>query len=121
MSGAPEILFERRGGVGFVLLNRPGALNALGLSLIEACDARLKAWATDPAVEAVVVRGAGERAFCAGGDLRSIWQGGRTVGGPASQLFRREYMLIRRIKVLVKPYIPLIDGIAMGDSDLTID
>ena len=114
MSGAPEILFERRGGVGFVLLNRPGALNALGLSLIEAFDARLEAWAEDPAVRVVVVRGAG-------GDLRSIWQGGRTVGGPASQLFRREYMLIRRIKVLVKPYIPLIDGIAMGDSDLTFD
>ncbi len=114
MSEDREILFERRGGVGFVLLNRPRALNALGLSLIEAFDARLEAWATDPAVKAVVVRGAGERAFCAGGDVRSIWEGGRSVGGPASQLFRREYMLIRRIKVLAKPYIALIDGIAMG-------
>ena len=45
-----EILFERRGGVGFVLLNRPSALNALSLSLIEAFDARLEAWATNPAV-----------------------------------------------------------------------
>ncbi len=114
MSGAPEILFELRGGVGFVLLNRPKALNALSLTLIEAFDARLKAWATDPAVKAVVVRGAGERAFCAGGDVRSIWEGGRTVGGPASELFRHEYMLIRRIKVLAKPFIALIDGIAMG-------
>ena len=109
-----EILFDLRGGVGFVLLNRPGALNALSLTLIEAFDARLKAWAEDPAVKAVVVRGAGNRAFCAGGDVRSIWEGGRTVGGPASELFRREYMLIRRIKVLAKPYIALIDGIAMG-------
>ncbi len=114
MSGAPEILFERRGGVGFVLLDRPGALNALSLTLIEAFDARLKVWAADPAVKAVVVRGAGERAFCAGGDVRSIWEGGRTVGGPASELFRREYLLIRRIKVLAKPYIALVDGIAMG-------
>ncbi len=114
MSDAPEILFERRGGVGFVLLNRPNALNALSLTLIEAFDARLEAWATDPAVKAIVVRGEGIRAFCAGGDVRSIWEGGRTVGGPASDLFRREYMLIRRIKVLPKPYIALIDGIAMG-------
>ncbi len=114
MSEDREILFERRGAVGFVRLNRPGALNALSLSLIELFDARLKAWAADPAVEAVVVRGAGNRAFCAGGDVRSIWAGGRTVGGPASDLFRREYMLIRRIKVLPKPYIALIDGIAMG-------
>lgn len=114
MSEDREILFELRGGVGFVLLNRPNALNALSLPLIEAFDARLEAWAGDPAVEAVVVRGAGTRAFCAGGDLRSIWAGGRGVGGPASDLFRREYMLIRRIKVLAKPYIALIDGIAMG-------
>ncbi len=114
MSEDREILFELRGGVGFVLLNRPKLLNALGLSLIEAFDARLEAWATDPAVKAVVVRGAGARAFCAGGDVRSIWEGGRNLGGPASDLFRREYMLIRRIKVLAKPYIPLIDGITMG-------
>ena len=114
MSEDREILFERRGGVGFVLLDRPGALNALSLTLIEAFDARLKVWAEDPAVEAVVVRGAGNRAFCAGGDVRSIWEGGRSVGGPASDLFRREYMLIRRIKVLAKPYIALVDGIAMG-------
>ncbi len=114
MNDDREILFEARGGVGFVLLNRPRALNALGLSLIEAFDAQIEAWAADAAVEAVVVRGAGHRAFCAGGDVRSIWEGGRNVGGPASDLFRREYMLIRRIKVLPKPYIALVDGIAMG-------
>ncbi len=118
MTPAPEILFEVRGGVGFVRLNRPQALNALSLGLIESFDAQLKAWAIDPAVHAVVVRGAGERAFCAGGDIRGIWEGGRTaVGsadGPASMLFRREYMLIRRIKVFPKPYVALIGGIAMG-------
>ena len=118
MNSAPEILFEVRGGVGFVRLNRPQALNALSLGLIESFDAQLKAWAIDPAVHAVVVRGAGERAFCAGGDIRGIWEGGRTaVGsadGPASMLFRREYMLIRRIKTFPKPYVALIGGIAMG-------
>ena len=53
MSENREILLERRGGVGFVLLNRPNALNALSLSLIEAFDARLEAWAQDPAVRAL--------------------------------------------------------------------
>ena len=118
MSDEPEVLFEVRGGVGFVRLNRPGALNALSLTLIEAFDAKLRAWAGDPAVHAVVVRGAGERAFCAGGDIRGIWEGGRIAegsgDGPASMLFRREYMLIRRIKVFPKPYVALIGGIAMG-------
>ncbi len=114
MSPAPEILFELRGGVGFVRLNRPQALNALTLSLIEAFDARLRAWAGDSAVLAVVVRGAGTRAYCAGGDIRSIWDGGRTTDGPASELFRCEYLLIRRIKVYPKPFVALIGGIAMG-------
>jgi enoyl-CoA hydratase len=114
MTAAPEVLFELRGGVGFVRLNRPGALNALSLSLIEAFDAQLRAWAGDPAVHAVVVRGAGTRAYCAGGDIRSIWDGGRTTDGPASELFRREYRLVRRIKVFPKPYVALIGGIAMG-------
>jgi enoyl-CoA hydratase len=114
MTSAPEILFEVRGGVGFVRLNRPQALNALSLTLIESFDAQLQAWAGDTAVHAVVVRGAGERAFCAGGDIRGIWEGGRTTNGPASMLFRREYMLIRRIKVFPKPYVALIGGIAMG-------
>ena len=114
MTAAPEILFELRGGVGFVRLNRPRALNALTLSLIEAFDARLRAWAGDPAVHAVVVRGAGTRAYCAGGDIRGIWEGGRTTDGPAAELFRREYLLIRRIKVFPKPYVALIGGIAMG-------
>jgi enoyl-CoA hydratase len=57
MSLAPEILFEVRGGVGLVRLNRPKALNALTLTLIQAFDAKLQAWAGDPAVHAVVVRG----------------------------------------------------------------
>ena len=118
MTPEPEILFERRGGVGFVLLDRPKALNALSLTLLEAFDVQLRAWVRDPTVHAVVVRGAGNRAFCAGGDIRSIWHGGRTADGQgdglASRLFRREYMLIRRIKMFPKPYVPLIGGIAMG-------
>ena len=54
MTDEPEILFEVRGGVGFVRLNRPEALNALSLTLIEAFDARLQAWAIDPAVHGQV-------------------------------------------------------------------
>ena len=117
MTSAPEILFEVGGGVGIVRLNRPQALNALSLTLIVAFDAQLAAWAGDPAIHAVAVRGAGERAYCAGGDIRGIWEGGRTpegsADGPASELFRREYMLIRRIKVFPKPYVALIGGVGL--------
>jgi len=114
MSTDSDIQFEVRGRAGFVTLNRPQALNALTLPMIEAMDARLAAWATDPAVDAVVARGAGDRAFCAGGDVRAIWQAGKDGDALTRDFFRAEYRLNRRIKVFAKPYVALIDGITMG-------
>src|SRR5579872_5659365 len=111
-----EILFERSGGLGLVTLNRPKALNTLTLSMCRAFAAKLGAWRADPAIKAVLVRGAGDRAFCAGGDIVAIRNAHR---GPAaerdqSDFFRDEYTLIQAIHRFPKPYIALIDGIAMG-------
>ncbi len=114
MSDNGDIQFDVRGRAGFVTLNRPQALNALTLPMIEAMDAQLAAWATDPGVELAVVRGVGERAFCAGGDVRAIWQAGKDGDPLTRDFFRAEYSLNRRIKVFPKPYVALIDGIAMG-------
>jgi enoyl-CoA hydratase len=109
-----DILFAERGGLGVITLNRPRALNALTLAMIAAMDRRLAAWAADPAIAAVVIRGAGERAFCAGGDVRAIWQARRDGDPLTRDFFHAEYRLNRRIKVFPKPYVALIDGIAMG-------
>jgi enoyl-CoA hydratase len=109
-----DIQFDVRGRAGFVTLNRPKAHNALTLAMIEEMDARLAAWATDPGIDIVVVRGEGERAFCAGGDVRAIWQAGKDRDPLTRDFFRAEYRLNRRIKVFGKPYVALIDGIAMG-------
>lgn len=114
-----EALFERRGPVGLITLSRPRALNALSLGMVQAMDARLKAWADDAGVRAVVVRGAGDRAFCAGGDVRAVYQDGLAAragagGALTVQFFWDEYRLNRRIKRFPKPYVALIDGIVMG-------
>ncbi len=114
MSSRADILFAVRGRAGFITLNRPRALNALTLPMIEAMDARLAAWATDPAIDVVVVRGEGERAFCAGGDVRAIWQAGKQGDPLTREFFRAEYRLNRRIKMYRKPYVALVDGITMG-------
>ena len=71
----PEILFERQGLVGLITLNRPKALNALTHNMVVAMMAQLRAWENDPAIGCVAVRGAGDRAFCAGGDLKSLADG----------------------------------------------
>ena len=111
----PEIICERRGAAGCVLLNRPGALNALTPGMTRALTEALVAWADDPAIERVVVRGAGDRAFCAGGDIRLIYEQGR-AGDHASQLdfWREEYRLNRMIARYPKPYVALMDGFVMG-------
>ena len=114
MSGEAEILYDRRGGLELVTLNRPKALNALTTAMCLELEARLAACEGDPEVAAVVVRGAGERAFCAGGDVVVIYNSGKGDGVAAAEFFAAEYRMNRRIFHYPKPYVALIDGIAMG-------
>ena len=116
MSG-DEIIIERRGGLGIVTLNRPQALNTLSLAMYRRFDPALAAWADDDEIHAVLVRGAGDRAFCAGGDVVAIYEARAQAAGPAAyhaDFFREEYQLIRRIHRFPKPTIALMDGAAMG-------
>ena len=117
MTGAhgAEATIERRGAAGVVVLNRPKALNALTLNMVRTIASALDAWERDRAVTRVVVLGAGEKAFCAGGDIRSLYDLGR-AGDHAQQLtfWRKEYQLNRRIKTYPKPVVALVDGIVMG-------
>src|ERR1700719_4571 len=117
MSEADDILFGQEGGVATVTLNRPQALNAFTLDMYRRFDPVLRGWADDPAIHAVLIRGAGERAFCAGGDVRAIYEAGRGISGDralTSVFFREEYELIRHIHRYPKPYVAIIDGITMG-------
>jgi enoyl-CoA hydratase len=116
-SNADEILLGREGGLATLTINRPQALNALTLSNYRCFAPALDAWAADPSVHAMVVQGAGERAFCAGGDVRAVYEAGRGISGdPAlpAVFFREEYALIRSIHRFPKPYIAITDGITMG-------
>lgn len=111
----PDIICEKRGAAGFVLLNRPQALNALNGAMVAGLAAALDAWEPDAGIERVVVSGAGERAFCAGGDIRLMHDLGK-AGDHAAQLrfWREEYILNQRIARYSKPYVALIDGFDMG-------
>ncbi|MEM9783613.1 MAG: enoyl-CoA hydratase/isomerase family protein [Pseudomonadota bacterium] len=112
-----EILFETRGKLGLVTLNRPKALNALTHGMALALEAQLDAWADDPTIEVVAIRGSGDKAFCAGGDIRALYDAGRP-GGAAGRsnfgFYADEYRLNGKIKAFPKPYVALMDGIVMG-------
>jgi len=112
---APEILSHTEGGIGWITLNRPRALNALSLYMIRKISRLLKEWEEAPSLKAVVIEGAGEKAFCAGGDVRAVYEA-KKEGRPETcdAFFREEYTLNAYIHAYPKPYISLIDGIAMG-------
>lgn len=111
----PEITCEKTGCCGVITLNRPKALNALTLNMVREMARALDLWESDPAIGCVLIRAAGDRAFCAGADIRVLYELGRAERY-ADQLgfWREEYSLNRRIKLYPKPYVALIDGIVMG-------
>jgi len=111
----PELVCEKRGHAGFVILNRPRALNALTLGMVRGLAGALDAWEHDPDIRCVVVTGAGGKAFCAGGDIRLLHDLGKAGRiDEARGFWREEYLLNLRIKAYPKPYIAIIDGIVMG-------
>lgn len=109
-----EIFFEVRNHVGFVTLNRPAVLNALSAGMILEMHARLRDWARDPDIYAIVVRGAGEKAFCAGGDVRAVHANFNPSSSAHRDFFTSEYRLDYFTHRYPKPYIALMDGIVMG-------
>jgi enoyl-CoA hydratase len=115
MPDDPEILIETRGRLGLITLNRPDALNALTLAMVRAMRSALDRWAKDPAIASVAIRGAGARAFCAGGDILTIYRQRQEGRAEDSLIFwAEEYDLNRVIKRYPKPYLAMIDGIVMG-------
>ncbi|MGZ0067075.1 enoyl-CoA hydratase/isomerase family protein [Microbacterium arborescens] len=101
--------------LGHLTLDRPRAINALDLGMIESLAAALDEWEHDPGVDAVLLDGAGERGLCAGGDVRGLYD--QIVAGDVAEtahFFRAEYALNARIASYPKPVVVFADGVTMG-------
>ncbi|MEV6139974.1 enoyl-CoA hydratase/isomerase family protein [Nocardia sp. NPDC051990] len=122
----PEVLIDKRDGLGLITLNRPKAINALNHPMALAISAALQVWADDDEVRTVVVTGAGERGLCAGGDIvaihndavalrdRSAAAGAANADSATGVFWRDEYILNALIGRYPKPYVVVMDGIVMG-------
>ncbi|MGG5172270.1 enoyl-CoA hydratase/isomerase family protein [Pseudarthrobacter sp. J1738] len=112
----PAVISEQRGQLGILTLNRPKAVNALNSTMVDAMLAQLEAWATDDSVKTVLVRGAGERGLCAGGDIVAIYQDmlGSEAGNATAAFWQEEYRLNLLISEYPKPYVALMDGLVLG-------
>jgi enoyl-CoA hydratase len=109
-----QILTRKTGSIGHITLDRPEALNALTQEMCVEMTRALQDYAADPSIGAVVVDGAGERAFCAGGDVILLHDSGKAGDDRAEKFWRTEYALNEYIFRYPKPYITLIDGFVMG-------
>lgn len=109
-----DILFNRTHHIGIITLARPAALNALTLPMIRELQHKLIDWEKDSSIHAVVIQAEPGKAFCAGGDVRSLYEAGKTDKSAQTDFFWHEYRLNRYIHYYSKPYIALMDGITMG-------
>lgn len=109
-----EVLVERRGELGHIILNRPRALNSLTAGMVATIATTLDQWRDDDAVTVVALSGAGERGLCAGGDIVGIYSD-LVAGGQGSAAFwADEYALNAAIARYPKPFVALMDGLVLG-------
>ncbi|QTN28721.1 enoyl-CoA hydratase/isomerase family protein [Rhodoferax sp. AJA081-3] len=124
-SNITEVHTTVAGGMGLITLNRPKALNALSLPMVQALLTTLQAWRDDPAVFAVAIRGSNKTGqpgspealfggFCAGGDIRFFHQAALSGDAALDTFFTDEYTLNHLIHNYPKPYVAFMDGIVMG-------
>jgi enoyl-CoA hydratase len=110
----PELLARIEGRAGHITLNRPKALNALTLGMVRDLWRTLLGWKDEPAVQLIILDGAGERALCAGGDVLSLYNSRAQGSGLARTFWREEYRLNALIHRYPKPFVAIMDGIVMG-------
>lgn len=111
---SPEVLIRREGRAGRITLNRPKALNALTLGMVREIWKAMLAWKDDPEIELVLLDGAGDRALCAGGDVRWLYDSRMKGSADARAFWSEEYRLNALIARYPKPYVAFMDGIVMG-------
>ena len=109
-----HILSEVRNQIGHLRLNRPAGLNALTLDMVRSLRKHLDAWAGDPNIRAVVLRGEGPKGFCAGGDIRSLHDSYKAGDDLHAVFFAEEYALDLLIHRYRKPILVLMDGFTLG-------
>ena len=113
-SACDSILCDVRNHIGHITLNRPEGLNAIDLRMVRQLQCQLDAWAKDDEVYAVVLRGSGEKAFCAGGDIRSLYDSFKSGRTEHLDFFVEEYALDLTLHHYRKPVVALMNGFVLG-------
>ena len=113
MSGYEAIIYEKNEGTGYITLNRPGALNAYNLQMRDELYEVLGAIRDDPEVEVVILKGAGEKAFCAGADLTEFLTAPTPVIARQARFERDVWWRFLNVE---KPFIAALHGYVLGSG-----
>ena len=114
MTDDPEVLIRVQKNVGRITLNRPKALHALTQGMCETMIGALLDWQEDPEIYMILIDHAGERGFCAGGDIRMLAESGAKDGVEARAFFHTEYQLNHLLFTYDTPVVAIMDGVVMG-------
>lgn len=109
-----DVIFEQKNHTATITLNRSKSLNALSLSMIRSIYPQIKKFDEDASLKLIIMKGAGEKAFCAGGDVIAIANAGKKGDSLTRLFFKEEYTLNHTIGTLKTPFVAFIDGITMG-------
>jgi enoyl-CoA hydratase len=109
-----DVIIKTENGVGHITLNRPHALHALTFTMCRDMTDALLAWEVDPSITEILIDHNGGRGFCAGGDIRQLYEGLLAGGKGVSEFFRTEYRLNHLLFTLRKPATCIMDGVVMG-------
>ena len=109
----PELVVSSEGSLGHVLLNRPKVLNSLSLVMVREMEKALDAFESDRTVRVIWMIGAGDRAFCAGGDIRALYDAGKAGEDLPETFWREEYLLDERLSRFAKPVVSIWNCITM--------
>ena len=109
-----DVIFRVDGRAGRASLNRPSALHALNLDIVQAMTAQLQRWSGDSAIDCILIDHAQGRGFCAGGDIRFLQESALVGGEDGRKFFREEYQLNHLLFTYPKPIVAFMDGVTMG-------
>jgi enoyl-CoA hydratase len=115
-----HLKIDQHGNVGIITLSNPENLNALTYNMITGLSHQLDLWADDDSIQVIIIEGEGDRAFCAGGNVKEVYEAGlshkagHSEVNKAKEYFFHEYTMNRKIYEYKKPLIALMDGIVMG-------
>ena len=98
-----DVIIKAENSLGHITLNRPQALHALTYAMCRDMTDALLAWEVDPAINEIIINHSGRRGFCAGGDIRLLYEGLLAGGQGVLDFFRTEYRLNHLLFTLRKP------------------